>query len=302
MDGYEATRIVFSRIQNLDPENASKIMGLLLLQDHGEKEMIRLAFGPETLIHSLILKAKIELGISLPSNSPINSPSTPPSPSPFLPTNQKITTSTPTITIPRQNSSSTTGWNANFSDFPSPDELISPSSGSVMNSNALPFYGNSNNGGSDIIDEFQLQDQLAFLNDNVDSNMILPSYWSNGGGGVHRRSCSVSDVLGAGGVDDLNSGFGWRPCLYFARGYCKNGNSCRFIHGGLGDQSDGANSMFGSPSNNSKFETTIDQCHEILRSKSAAQQQQQRLAAASFPFSPKGMNLFLQQQQNDPQR
>ncbi|KAJ6841391.1 putative zinc finger CCCH domain-containing protein 53 [Iris pallida] len=53
MDAYEATRVVFSRIQALDPENAAKIMGLLLIQDHGEKEMIRLAFGPETLLHSV---------------------------------------------------------------------------------------------------------------------------------------------------------------------------------------------------------------------------------------------------------
>ncbi|XP_060209277.1 uncharacterized protein LOC132636432 isoform X2 [Lycium barbarum] len=34
MDAYEATKIVFQRIQNLDPENASKIMGILLIQDH----------------------------------------------------------------------------------------------------------------------------------------------------------------------------------------------------------------------------------------------------------------------------
>ena len=103
MDGYEATRIVFSRIQNLDPENASKIMGVLLLQDHGEKEMIRLAFGPEALVHSVILKARKELG--LPSNSP-PTPSTPPSPSPFL-SRQNSTSSRlsginipPALTIP----------------------------------------------------------------------------------------------------------------------------------------------------------------------------------------------------------
>ncbi|VVB06728.1 unnamed protein product [Arabis nemorensis] len=63
MDVYEATRIVLSRIQSLDPANASKIMGLLLLQDHGEKEMIRLAFGPQNLLHSVIAKAKKELGL-----------------------------------------------------------------------------------------------------------------------------------------------------------------------------------------------------------------------------------------------
>ncbi|EFH54776.1 hypothetical protein ARALYDRAFT_486853 [Arabidopsis lyrata subsp. lyrata] len=61
MDVYEATRVVLSRIQSLDPANASKIMGLLLLQDHGEKEMIRLAFGPQNLLHSVIAKAKKDL-------------------------------------------------------------------------------------------------------------------------------------------------------------------------------------------------------------------------------------------------
>ena len=108
MDGYEATRIVFSRIQNLDPENASKIMGVLLLQDHGEKEMIRLAFGPEALVHSVILKARKELG--LPSNSP-PTPSTPPSPSPFI-SRQNLNTSSrlsgtnipPALTIPNPSS------------------------------------------------------------------------------------------------------------------------------------------------------------------------------------------------------
>ncbi|TYJ31076.1 hypothetical protein E1A91_A06G172700v1 [Gossypium mustelinum] len=343
MDSYEATRIVFSRIRNLEPENASKIMGLLLIQDHGEKEMIRLAFGPEASLQSVILKAKKELG--LPSNSP-STPSTPSSPSPFLANNQNP------VNIPRQSSaasrllpnggvnlpssltiptnlstsSGTSSWSP-LSELPNPDELISPSSGS-LNPSSLPFYGNG--GAADMVDEFQLQDQLAFLNESspqlnpknhdffypqpadLSSSsaaaaacgstdaMGFPSYW---GTSFHRRSSSVSDIVGA---EDPASGFGWRPCLYFARGYCKNGNNCRFIHCGLGESgsvvggADGA-TMVGSPN---KIE--MDQCHELLRSKSA---QQQRLAAASqlmgsasFPYSPKGMNSFLQQQQNDTQR
>ncbi|XP_044489859.1 zinc finger CCCH domain-containing protein 46-like isoform X2 [Mangifera indica] len=340
MDGYEATRIVFSRIQNLDPENASKIMGLLLIQDHGEKEMIRLAFGPEALVHSLILKARKELG--LPSNSP-NSPSTPPSPSPFMPNNpvnisrqnssssSRLLANTLTpLTIPNPSSSSggTSPWGALSHDLPNPDDLITPNTSSKMNSSALPFYANGGGGSNDIIDDIKLQDHLSFLNDNSPSlvnknqdlfypqldlsssppngdSVLFSSYW--GGSLVHRRSCSVSDVLGS--AEDLNSGFGWRPCLYYARGYCKNGSNCRFIHGDSSGaammSSDGA-PLVGSLS---KIET-MDQCHEILRSKSAAQVQQQRLAAAashlmggsSFPYSPKSMNLFLQQQQNDTQR
>ncbi|KAJ7949269.1 Zinc finger CCCH domain-containing protein 53 [Quillaja saponaria] len=333
MDGYEATRIVFSRIQNLDPENASKIMGLLLIQDHGEKEMIRLAFGPEALVHSVILKARKDLG--LPSNSP-STPSTPPSPSPFLSSNP--------VPISRQNSASSrlhnisgislppslaiptpsAAW-ATLSDLQNPDDLRSPSnfvvgSSTSMNASSIPFYGN---GGTDVIDEFQLHEQLSFLNDgsptlgpkNPDlfyprsdlsssptgtgvDPMLLSSYSGNWGGSLHRRSVSVSDVCL--GSEDPNSGLGWKPCLYFARGYCKNGTSCRFLHGGV-DDSDAAG-MVGSPS---KIEM-IDQCHELLRSKSV---QQQRLAAASqlmasssFPYSPKCMNFLLQQQQNDAQR
>jgi hypothetical protein len=107
------------------------------------------------------------------------------------------------------------------------------------------------------------------------------------------------------GSEDPNSGFGWRPCLYFARGYCKNGSNCRFVHGGLGEL-DGAG-VVSSPNGNNKIDM-MDQCHELLRSKSA---HQQRLAAASqlmsgsaasFPYSPKSMNFLLQQQQNDSQR
>ncbi|KAK3013686.1 hypothetical protein RJ639_008672, partial [Escallonia herrerae] len=349
MDAYEATRIVFSRIQNLDPENASKIMGLLLIQDHGEKEMIRLAFGPESVLHSVILKARKELGFSS-SNSP-STPSTPSSPSPL---------NNP-VSLARQNSSSSVGssrllngitlpsplsipnpsssWAAAssfFADFQNPEDLNSTSSShyanctsnsgisnlsmgsssSKMNSSASPFYGG---GEPDLIDELQLQDQLSFLNDGSpplgpkgpvfyypDSTtspngsggdgMVFPPYGGGwGGNGLHhRRSCSVSEInLGS---DDPSGGFGWKPCLYYARGYCKNGTSCRFVH-----EPDGG-SVVGSPS---KMEM-MEHCQELLRSKSA---HQQRLAAASqlmasghFPYSAsnKCTNFLLQQQNDSP--
>lgn len=163
-----------------------------------------------------------------------------------------------------------------------------------------------------MIDELQLQDQLSFLMDNnsnggQDMELGFPPYW--GGGGGHKRSCSVNDVFGSSDpINDPSSGLGWRPCMYFARGYCKNGASCRFIHGGLGDTVDmGGVDGVGSPG---KIEM-MEQYPEFLRSKSAHhhQQQQQKLAAASqfmasagsFPYSPKCMNLLLQQQ-NDSQR
>lgn len=303
MDGYEATRTVFSRIQKMDPENASKIMGVLLIQDHGEKEMIRLAFGPESLIHSLIFKARKELGLPCSNNSP-PTPSTPLSPSPFL-SRQNSTSSRltngfnlpPSLTIPNPSSSSSSASWATMSDFHNHDDLMMSPNNMVLPSSATsPFYPN---GASDPVDDFHLQDQLSFLNDGSDSSTLFPSYgW--GGNSLHRRSCSVNDACL--GSEDPNSGLGWKPCLYYARGYCKNGTSCRFLHGGLGD----ADAIVGSPN---KVEM-MDHCHELLRSKSS---HPQRLAAAataashlmasnSFPYSPKCMNFLLQQQQNDTQR
>ncbi|CAN1132506.1 Zinc finger CCCH domain-containing protein 46 [Linum perenne] len=255
MDGYEATRVVFSRIQSIDTENASKIMGLLLIQDQGEKEMIRLAFGPETLLHSVVLQAKKEMGLSSPASSA----------SPVL--------------LSRQTSS--------------------------LNPASLPFY--SNKASSDLVDDFHLHDQLSFLNETSSgylspakrSDLLYPqpspnslpsptssssssSYldWGGGGSFNHRRSFSVSDVLGS--EDPNSTGIGWRSCHYFARGFCKNGSNCRFVHGGgFGDGSDNA-SLVGSP--DGKIDMMMEQSHEILRSK--------RLAAAAALMNGEDMHKF----------
>ena len=61
MDAYEATKVVFARVQALDPDLASKIMGMLLIQDKSEEDMIRLAFGPEQLLHAVIARARANL-------------------------------------------------------------------------------------------------------------------------------------------------------------------------------------------------------------------------------------------------
>ncbi|GFY94958.1 RNA-binding (RRM/RBD/RNP motifs) family protein [Actinidia rufa] len=238
MDIYEATRIVLSRIQSIDQENASRIMGILLIKDHGEKEMIRLAFGPESLVHSVVLKARKELGLAPNSPpSPVNHHHHPISLSSFF---------------------SQISPNSSLSSFPTLSS-ISPNF-----SSALPFNGGR---GADLADEFHLQDQLSFLDDGTAA-------------AAHRRSFSVSDLCL--GSDDPAFGFGWRPCLYYARGYCKNGNSCRFLHGGPTDSSAVGG---GSP--------------EIVSP------HQQRLSSP-LPYSAltenKCINLLLQQQQSETHR
>ncbi|KAB2050320.1 hypothetical protein ES319_A13G237600v1 [Gossypium barbadense] len=188
MDSYEATRIVFSRIQNLDPENASKIIGYLLLLDHGDKEMIRLAFGPEALIHSLIFKAKTHLGL------PISNPPSPSPPPPF-------------------------------------------SYAGVVNGCAKSLHGVAANDNGGFVDDFQFQEHVS-------------DYLTGGSGGyadstLHRRSFSVPGLCLTG--EDL------KPCLYFARGFCKNGSKCKFIHG------------------DHCAENELEHCQELLRSKSFQQ-------------------------------
>ncbi|XVF69591.1 hypothetical protein PTKIN_Ptkin11bG0093300 [Pterospermum kingtungense] len=321
MDTFQATRIVFSRIQNLDPENASKIMGYILIQDHGEKEMIRLAFGPEALIRSIILKAKTHLGLSL-SNPP--TPSTP-SPSPF---------SRPTpLSIPSSSSSrliTTDGFDIVSASSPSTNTWpplnhcpISPSSdpslsyASIVNgtsniangSGSLPSIASRGNTCNDneFIDDYQFQDHLSFLNDSKPEDLYDPrldlamSPTGYADSPLHRRSFSVPGLCF--GAEDVNSGAVWKPCLYFAKGFCKNGTGCRFVHGDCPDVA----ALVGSPSKLNEFE----QCQELLRSQALQQQQQQQqqqklaaasqfMAGASFPYN-KCVN-FLLQQNNDTHR
>ncbi|XAR54415.1 hypothetical protein NMG60_11029531 [Bertholletia excelsa] len=268
MDAYEATKMVLSRIQNLDPENATKIMGLLMIRGHGEKEMIRLAFGPESLVHSVVLDARKELGLA--PNSPPAPPS--PSPAPFIPLSRQNSSSSSRLggsNLPSPLSIPNQSWApAYFSDLQSNEDLISPNN----------FFSASTFYGTDLVDELQLQDQLAFLNDAVprSSDTFYPQPDLG-----HRRSNSVSEV----GLGSEADSFGWKPCLYYARGYCKNGTSCRFFHDSGSISGSGSDILVGSPS--SKLEM-MDYCQELFRSKSA---QQQRLASAasqlmaSSPFS-----------------
>ncbi|KAL5566671.1 hypothetical protein UlMin_029835 [Ulmus minor] len=296
MDSYEATRTVFSRIQSLEPENASKIMGFLLIQEYGEKEMIRLAFGPETLLQNLIVKAKTQLGI--PLKSPLSSSSPSSSSSPFNPisrSNLLSPSSSARISINNgfdfgnnPSSPSSNGW----SNLSGSSPLVSYAS--IVNRSSSTSSGSLSSSVSSFVDEYPLQNTVK-TEDVFDQRLEwAPMAVSpNGYEDLHKQSYSVDPNLYFGS-DDSNSGFGYKPCLYFARGFCKNGSSCRFLH--EDSCGDGGVSV-GSPSSNFN---ELEQCHEFFRLKVAAQQQ--KLAAAS-PFmaaSPlpynKGMNLLMQQQ------
>uniref|UniRef100_A0ACD5Y4D1 Uncharacterized protein n=2 Tax=Avena sativa TaxID=4498 RepID=A0ACD5Y4D1_AVESA len=201
MDAYEATKVVFARVQALDPELASKIMGMLLIQDKSEEDMIRLAFGPEHLLLAVVARARADL---------------------LAAAHQK--------------------------------KASSPPAAPWANSEDAPFAG----------------DQARFDGGGGGGEGFYPpeefGCWSPVGGGQHRRSFSLSDAEAAAG--------GWKPCMYYARGFCKNGSSCRFVHG-LPDH---------------LSEQDMEVWTAAVRSE---------LMASAFPFSPspRGLNFLLQQQQ-----
>ncbi|PWZ33864.1 Zinc finger CCCH domain-containing protein 22 [Zea mays] len=168
------------------------------------------------------------------------------------------------------------------------EELPSP-----VNGGATPFFPRQT--GDALLDDLQLQKQLAFLNEgggnpahqlqgfdgvecqspgpgDADGMFAFGLGWHNGGP-AHHRSSSVNELCLGGG-----DGFGWKPYLYYASGFCKNGGSCRFVQGGL---SDDAVALAGA-----KMEAAADQqqqCQDFLiRSKG------QRLGPAAFPYSPTG--------------
>ncbi|XP_048327362.1 zinc finger CCCH domain-containing protein 18 [Ziziphus jujuba] len=217
MDFTESTRVVYNRIQILEPENVSKIIGYLLLQDHGEREMIRLAFSPDNLIHSLINKAKTELGLSKPAvSSPISPHQLNQAPVSDLPlhfSSYSPASSVRSISSPATILAANSYW----------DSQLAADQQHVHNVDLVP-QGYPDSVGED----FHLQEQLQFLSleDPMESVNSVSSDFSNNyyypepalGVRTSRRSPSMPE-------------FPVKICHYFNKGFCKHGNNCRYFHG-----------------------------------------------------------------------
>ncbi|KAG6724693.1 hypothetical protein I3842_03G269500 [Carya illinoinensis] len=216
MDFSESTNVVYNRIQKIEPENVSKIIGFLLLQDHGEREMIRLAFSPDNLIYSLINKAKTELGLSkLPVSAPISPSlvnSVPGSelPLPFTPYSPVLPRP---ISSPRTLGGANPYWNPQVAADQQP----------LHNADYVPPTRSDS-----VAEDYHLQNQIQFLtlDDQLESANSVASdfssnyYYPEPGFGVRvgRRSPSLPE-------------FPVKVCHYFSKGFCKHGNNCRYFHG-----------------------------------------------------------------------
>lgn len=221
MDLSEATRIVFKKIQKLEPENVTKIIGYLLLHDHGDQEMIRLAFGPDKLIHTLINKVKIELG-NVPKSaiSVSNFPS-------FTPKGLEPISNIPPQFMPCLPASPRQFPSPATSRFPGPywNPQLAPEQPQIQNSDFIPYNGCPDSMPEDygLVNQNQFlnfEDQLEPVNPGVAGfpTTYLIADAAPGGGRVGRRSQSFPE-------------FPTKACLYFNKGFCKHGNSCRYLHG-----------------------------------------------------------------------
>ncbi|XP_011045402.1 PREDICTED: zinc finger CCCH domain-containing protein 55-like isoform X7 [Populus euphratica] len=337
MDTHEITNILLTKLKSLDPENASRIMGFILIQDPTDKDLLRLAFGPETLLQNVVFKAKIHLGLSA---NTLSTPSTPSSPSPLNPIARPCNNTNPfPQASPRITNS---GSFLDFSKNPSPNpwsvhglpnksdskSSISPKSSPFLSYDNIrsgtvlvsPFSRNGGNGGgvcsnngADFLGEYQSDDHLSFLDDPssqnedfMDQTVQLGGYSvANGDVHLHRRRFSESDACS--GAEDGGFGLGYRPCLYFARGFCKNGESCKFGHGDENmAEVNGGGALVSSPREIEELylqqqeemmerKAVQQQQEEMMKMKAVQQQQQQRLAYN------KHMN-FLLLQQNEAER
>ncbi|KAJ0243379.1 Zinc finger CCCH domain-containing protein 55 [Hirschfeldia incana] len=295
MDSGDPTTLLLTKIRILEPDYAPKIIGYLLLQDFSEKDLMRLALGPEPVLQSIISKVKSQLGLFLSSPS-----STPTSPSPFNP-----------ISRPPINGRALSNGFMDFrrnSPSSSPSSTSSPwssinNSASLANGSFLKPLSSlqSSNGDSgagaesDLLEDQQLNDYLSFLDDSKTEDAVDPTV-NNGETHLHRRSFSADASFGS--VED-GFGAGFKPCVYFSRGLCKNGESCKFVHGvGFQENVDGTNGVVAADSSR-KVESFGRQQEEMMRLKMAYQQQ--RLASQLLGRAPqmsyeKRMDFLLHQQ------
>eukprot|EP00250_Pteridium_aquilinum_P021706 c25201_g3_i2 orf=119-2359(+) len=255
MEAYEATRMVYSRLQAIDPDHASKVMGYLLLQDEGDQELFRLAFSHDAVLQAMVLKVKKDLGLSAARNPNLlptaagqhfSSPSfhlAPPSPAPIS-----------SVTVGNDQ------FNNNSSFFNEQDDRP------PLHHSDLPFFNGPDNhtplrfgnrfGYQDPpippLDRFsdhllrgdmQLADHLSFLNEPHEPPYFAPDYLQpdafsllngklssdNFQTRLNARRFSTSD-LPMSPDSFRSSGSAWKPCLYFARGFCKHGSNCKFLH------------------------------------------------------------------------
>jgi len=213
----ECTRIVHNRISRIDPENVRKIIGFLLLHDHGDQEMARLALGPDHYMLQVVHLVKTELHLialrSMPlsmltPDTPLALPSPPP-PSPPLSTSLSMGGFVPFALSRNRLFPSSPSTPQQLTDKPTPDFITLSYTDSM----------------------YELQNPAQFF--SLDDHVEPPN------SGLSGYDCSYVDHAGL--VNNLSTRTTARHystvpeyhpkiCHYYNKGYCKHGYGCRYLH------------------------------------------------------------------------
>ncbi|KAI4307903.1 hypothetical protein L6164_031030 [Bauhinia variegata] len=204
MDISEYTRIVRDKIQKFEPELATKILGYLLLQDNGERDVVKLASCEDHLIREVAFKAKAELQ-RFANKSAINQISIPVSPQQGL---SHLSARTPTSSASLQVPSSI--WDSHSPLNTSADFLT------------LCYM--------DSIPEFQKQPQMLSLENHLDHVNVGSAAIGNDYYGIDNTA--TGNLNGRTGRRFSSpSEFPVKTCHFFNKGFCRHGSSCRYYHG-----------------------------------------------------------------------
>ncbi|XP_021724508.1 zinc finger CCCH domain-containing protein 18-like [Chenopodium quinoa] len=210
MDLSNSMQIVSSRIQEVEPEHASKIVGYLLLQDFGDQDMIRLAFSPDNVIRDVANKVKHILGLFL-SNQLLQWQQQ-------LQQLQQQQMSFASVSSPLNNPIQYCNPYQGFPDF-------RPYSNSNMPLSASWNVQVANGLEEQVPRSLKFEDDYLKLGNSLDSELHSnygypdqPGFSGFATDRATRRSRSLIE-------------FPPKVCHYFSKGLCKHGNNCRFYHG-----------------------------------------------------------------------
>ncbi|XP_016487148.1 zinc finger CCCH domain-containing protein 18 isoform X1 [Nicotiana tabacum] len=198
MDPFEAAKLVHERILRVEPEHVTrKIIGYIYLQDFPNQEMIRLALGPDTLIHNVIQKAKNALKLN--STSMFYNP--------VSPSINPAHVADPLMQFAHFSPLSSCSLSSAFDVASSCCEPQLTDKRSQLTE--MPYSDHEPS------QRFlQLEERTDFENLNYQSDYCYPE------AAFIRRSRNSPSSLK----------LPVKACHYFNKGFCKNGTSCRYFH------------------------------------------------------------------------
>ncbi|KAI5674720.1 hypothetical protein M9H77_15084 [Catharanthus roseus] len=223
MDSFEAAKIVHDRIMRLEPEHvARKIVGYIYLHDLPDQEMIRLALGPDQLIHNLIQKAKSALMLSpTPVYSPPISPGI--NPSPISDPSFQLAPSPRPLSSPIGFRVSAPYWERER------ERQLATDQQSVHSSDLPPFMF------SEVHDDYRLQNQFMSLEEQLEPVNLRNSDFHGDFYFQEAAYCNASNEGSRIPINQLE--FPVKTCHYFNKGFCKHGSNCRYLHGQMFSES-----------------------------------------------------------------